>query len=552
MIQRPIERLLLAVVAAVALSAVVLSGPRASAQSEVMVTNTQSIPADGSRAQSFSLLSTNVTAGSVYLVVGSVSGTSPGIPLDVNIHLPLNPDFYLEFTSSNQNSTILPNGFGSILSGVGQTDFVIPALASLAGLRFDHAFVVIDNLRFTGASNAVPTWISATPLQVDGLREGDEVLGPEVDLKGDVGDFVAGTPGALVTVNGRLATLDPTGSRWELSGLNLGIGPRLLTIRAQNDAGAFEQFAIDVDLVALDANNVVVDGQGMAFAALGVDGFASVELSTRRLTRFAPPAGMSRVDDLSVARGFLHVLDADVPGRFAVVSANDPATLVSGPIPVSVGPYAGISAQGDHVVIAGGAVVAIVYEVDVQGALSPMRSLVSLGLGQPDVTLTDNGTRALTSVEFQGTVNGESFGVTSLQLQPVPTVPTVQFEVGIPGAGLTSGARTPANFPLVTAEVPGPSFVVGHGAGLTFVDDVTGALGPTLAVGPLNFVAVEGSTVFGVGGQRLVEIDASGMVPVVVSNQFLLGPDRDFTGLAVDANHIVIAANEGGLLVFER
>ena len=99
-------------------------------------------------------------AGALHLVLGSVTGNVPGIPIDGHV-LPLNYDPYLQLTL---------NGGGLVLGGVGFLDAagsasaalvappgVIPAV--LIGSQLHHAWAGLDLLTglVTITSNAIPT-----------------------------------------------------------------------------------------------------------------------------------------------------------------------------------------------------------------------------------------------------------------------------------------------------------------------------------------------------------------------------------------------------------
>jgi hypothetical protein len=99
-------------------------------------------------------------AGDFYLLVGSVSGTEPSIPLG-QVTVPLVADTYLLYTVANPNSALLPGSLG-VLDPWGRavTSFVLPAntSAALTGLTAHHAYVVLDATTFAVelASNPVP------------------------------------------------------------------------------------------------------------------------------------------------------------------------------------------------------------------------------------------------------------------------------------------------------------------------------------------------------------------------------------------------------------
>ncbi|TAJ22056.1 MAG: CHRD domain-containing protein, partial [Planctomycetota bacterium] len=85
-------------------------------------------------------------AGKLYLILGSTSGTAPGVPTSAGT-LPLQPDAYFNFTLGSPNVPPLARSLGT-LDGGGATwaTLTIPAgwPATLAGLQVHHAAVVID------------------------------------------------------------------------------------------------------------------------------------------------------------------------------------------------------------------------------------------------------------------------------------------------------------------------------------------------------------------------------------------------------------------------
>lgn len=134
---------------------IVLSGvpmPLAAAEHEI------SLAAGG--AQHWSLDGGAGQAAFVYGILGTASGTSPGLQVGA-LHVPLNVDDYTAFSAGSANAAPFFDTVGA-LDGVGraQARFEIPPglPASLAGLKLHHAFLSID--LSTGAialvSNAVP------------------------------------------------------------------------------------------------------------------------------------------------------------------------------------------------------------------------------------------------------------------------------------------------------------------------------------------------------------------------------------------------------------
>lgn len=85
-------------------------------------------------------------ANTPYLVLGSVSGTSPGIPTAGGV-LPLQPDAWFHFTALHPNGALLPQSAGSLDAlGLGAAAFVVPpgSSAALVGIQFSYAYLLHD------------------------------------------------------------------------------------------------------------------------------------------------------------------------------------------------------------------------------------------------------------------------------------------------------------------------------------------------------------------------------------------------------------------------
>ena len=98
--------------------------------------------------QSFSLDAGPPFAGLPYVLLGTLSGTDPGLPLD-GVVLPLNADAYTVITLIAPNTPPLAGSFGTLdASGKGVATFTLSPGSPmvLAGLRLHHAFVVIELL----------------------------------------------------------------------------------------------------------------------------------------------------------------------------------------------------------------------------------------------------------------------------------------------------------------------------------------------------------------------------------------------------------------------
>ena len=96
-------------------------------------------------------------AGKAYWILGSLTGTSPGIPLG-GVLLPLNFDAYTLFTITNPNVVPMVNSFGFLdLDGQAAAAFLLPPAINpmLIGLHADHAYGVIQGAGAAGVSNPV-------------------------------------------------------------------------------------------------------------------------------------------------------------------------------------------------------------------------------------------------------------------------------------------------------------------------------------------------------------------------------------------------------------
>ncbi len=110
-------------------------------------------------SQTFGLDAGAMHANKSYLLLGTLSGTTPGINLGNNVILPLNFDGYFSITLAYPNSLLLMNSLGKLdASGKAAARWTaIPLIPrALVGKLFHHAYVVIGNSPFDMASNAVP------------------------------------------------------------------------------------------------------------------------------------------------------------------------------------------------------------------------------------------------------------------------------------------------------------------------------------------------------------------------------------------------------------
>jgi len=98
-------------------------------------------------------------AGEVFALMGSASGSSPGVSLAPGITLPLNVDAYWSFTLTKLAANPLMGASIGLLDANGRaaSSFLVPAgaLPPLVGLELQHAYALISGAFFTFASNPV-------------------------------------------------------------------------------------------------------------------------------------------------------------------------------------------------------------------------------------------------------------------------------------------------------------------------------------------------------------------------------------------------------------
>jgi hypothetical protein len=103
-------------------------------------------------------------AGWAYFVLGSVTGTTPGIDFGGDVLLPLNFDLYMNLTLSKPGFGAF-GAFRGTLDGTGHAvaTFSVPSLTdpTLAGMTINHAYLAASVLGFPEfASNSVPVRFS--------------------------------------------------------------------------------------------------------------------------------------------------------------------------------------------------------------------------------------------------------------------------------------------------------------------------------------------------------------------------------------------------------
>ncbi|MCB9899308.1 MAG: hypothetical protein H6825_14985, partial [Planctomycetes bacterium] len=124
----------------------------------LMLTHELSIEQGG--VQDLGLVAGPQHAGASYLLLGSLTGTTPGFDVH-GVHVPLVPDAWFDLSYAFPNNGVLVNSLGTLdASGNALAAFSLPAglvPTSAAGLVFHHAYVVFEpgaGVQF--ASNALP------------------------------------------------------------------------------------------------------------------------------------------------------------------------------------------------------------------------------------------------------------------------------------------------------------------------------------------------------------------------------------------------------------
>ena len=97
-------------------------------------------------SQALALDATVANAGLPYVIVGSASGTTPGLLLD-GLNLPVNVDLYTFVTLDNANTAVFQNTVG-VLDAAGQAAAAIAVPPgsdpALIGLQLNHAYAVLQ------------------------------------------------------------------------------------------------------------------------------------------------------------------------------------------------------------------------------------------------------------------------------------------------------------------------------------------------------------------------------------------------------------------------
>ena len=101
------------------------------------------------------------SAGKAFLLLGTYSGTTPGLSLGTE-RLPLNYDFYFEATLMTPTQGLLRGSFGFLDDeGRAKVSMDVPShyVASLDDVQLNHAFLEIEGGTVSYISNSVTTWM---------------------------------------------------------------------------------------------------------------------------------------------------------------------------------------------------------------------------------------------------------------------------------------------------------------------------------------------------------------------------------------------------------
>lgn len=304
-----------------------------------------------------------------------------------------------------------------------------------------------------------------------------------------------------------------------------------------------------------DASTNVVIADGVAYVAHSTAGIERVDLATGARTASAPRKPADRIDDIAVADGLVFALDAAPPGYLVVYAIDAGALRQLSATPVPVGPFSGIAAGGGHVIVSGGTSELTLRSYAADGSLG-QPVLDDFGRGQPDVALASDGRVALISTHVQG----PRFGVTVADIENAPLHLRSRGYVELPGSGFTPGGFHPANFPLQSVA-HGDHVLVAHGGGLSVLESRPGKtpilVGTTELPLRATAIAVDGprhlAFVAGADPQpQLLILDVSDPRAPRLVERRALPESSSPSAIALDATHLVVALQDGGVTIQAR
>lgn len=300
-----------------------------------------------------------------------------------------------------------------------------------------------------------------------------------------------------------------------------------------------------------------------AYTANGELGLDIIDLNNlRTVHRMLPQREMHSIDAMSIDGNLLFLIDARGEDYLAVYDVSNPVNpqLIDGPIGVNGGPFTGVSAAGGNVVVSGGTTHLNYFKYTSGGKLSNSEAIFGRDRGHPDVLLSNDGQVAYLSTDFNGLVDDAEYGVVTVALGDLATSPVLLSEIGIPGSGFTEGTTQPSGFPIKTAILSDDVLLVAHGVGLSIIDLVQGRILASMRTVDIGIaatnLAIYQSIAYVVGNSpspTLVKVDLSDIAnPSVIETVPLNTSGGIPTSVAVTDQLVLIAANEGGLMVMNR
>ena len=304
------------------------------------------------------------------------------------------------------------------------------------------------------------------------------------------------------------------------------------------------------------AFNVTAEGSD-AFVALGPAGVAGLDASTGELLFVAEPTGgLDAVHDIATDRALVVGLDADEGSVQAWVATADGLEPAGSAVAVDVGPFAGVSTSRGRVVVSGGTGLLSVLTLDFADGLSGPISTIDLGVGQPDVLLDPDRPVAYVSTDFAGVFDGQTFGISVVDLQGEPVLVA---QIGLEGAGFSAGTLGPANFPIETALVD-QVLMVAHGGGLSLIDVSDAVAAEEITTFDLGFEAISvdaddarAYVVSGEAGAVVATIDIEDpAAPGLLGTTALILSGGQATGVAVVNGSVLVSTTNDGVFAFDR
>jgi hypothetical protein len=306
-----------------------------------------------------------------------------------------------------------------------------------------------------------------------------------------------------------------------------------------------------------DASTNVAIAGGVAWVARSTRGIERIDLSNGKRSLTAPSAPADRIDDVAVSDGLLFALDASPPGELFVYRIGADGVLAQvASSEVAVGPFSGVAAGGGHVIVSGGTSQLSLRRYGANGTLDQAIVTADVGRGPPDIALGANGALALVSTHVQG----PKFGLTVADVSDQPLALHARGYVELAGAGFTPGGFHPANFPLQSAAL-GDVVLVAHGGGLSVLSAPAGAPPSYLGTTPIGLRATaiavdEGQRLAFVAGasprSELLTLDVANPRAPRLLARTALSATGSPSAIALDASHLVVAMQDGGVYIQAR